>query len=198
MIYGAANCPTPLIYVVAQRAERSTGLWPFIVAQRWSSSGLEGFGWQSHLVRQALLQRFTFSINDATWIAHLEAFILRITALIHGLRSKWQEFDWRSLSLYYYRVHTVVGSLLLLVELHLEEKKRPFLTFLVIQCGYNDTNDSSRCLGERAGYDRSTGSVAANEISPQKEAEWWPANKLINCCSPQLELIISRALLWHA
>lgn len=54
------------------------------------------------------------------------------------------------------------------------------MTFLVIQRSYNDTNDSSRCPGYRTGYKRSAGSVAANEISPQKEAKWWPANKLIN------------------
>lgn len=198
VIYGAAKCPTPLIYVAAQRAAHSTGLWPFIVTQRWSSSGLDGSGWLSHLVRQALLQRFTFSINDATWIVLLEAFILRITALIHGFWSKWQEFDWRPLNLLYYRVQTVVSSLLLLMELLEEEKKKKPMTFLVIQRSYNDTNDSSRCLGYRTGYKRSAGSVAANEISPQKEAKWWPANKLINWCSSQLELIISRALLWHA
>lgn len=142
MIYGPAKCPTTLIYVAAQRAAHSTGFWPFIVTQGWSSSRLEGLGWQSHLVRQALLQRFTFSIINATWIAQLEAFILRIRALTHD-RSLTEDL-WN-----YSITESIVCSLLLLMELYLGEKKIQLMAFLAIQCNCNETNDSSRCQGER-------------------------------------------------
>lgn len=58
---------------------------------------------------------------------------------------------------------------------------------------------SFRCLGGegKKGRDQKSGSVTVNKISPQKEAEQQFAHKWINWSSPQLKLIIGRALLWH-